>query len=408
MSNTSVILTSTIESDATLPAPTGSRRPSCHVLIPFFTPFLYGMERAVIETFDVLRPEIEPHFVQSYMVAKRRPPVIEEMSARGFKISLLTDKKDWVKVGKPKSLRQFLQLAQALVLGNVVMLKASLKSDVLYVPGISYAYLSVLAALALRARGRRVLHHFHDLGTSSFGFGMWLWLVTDCIHNTQYSYAVATRALPDIRRKRNFVVPYVMDLHRPAQDDPGATGLLRGKRNIFFVGQISRHKGIDILLESFKPIAESYPDVMLHLVGGCASSFQDELDRAITQPPLAGRVTSWGFRQDGLLLLRHAYLYVHPSPPSRFHESFGRGVVEAMSLEIPAVCFRSGALQEIVIHERTGLVCEESPSSMTAAISRFISDSNFRDECAANARARYMRLYSPEVSRERWRDIFIS
>ena len=37
----------------------------CRVFVPFTTPFLYGMERAVIELFDALRPDVEPYFLHS-------------------------------------------------------------------------------------------------------------------------------------------------------------------------------------------------------------------------------------------------------------------------------------------------------------------------------------------------------
>jgi len=407
MSKVSITLESASETSVQPIMATGGKGSSCRVLIPFFTPFLYGMERAVIEIFAALRPEVEPHFVQSYMIACRRPPVIEEMANRGFEMSLLPDKKDWIKVQKPKSLRQFWQLLEALVLGNIAMLKAVRGLDVLYIPAISYAYSSILAALAFRLRGRRIIHHFHDIGTKNSAFWrVWQRLVTDCIHNTQYGCEVVARTHPGIRRKRNFVVPCIMDLQRPVQEDLDAIRLLRGKRNIFYIGQVSWHKGIDLLLESFKPIAEAHPDVMLHMIGGCAPTFQEELNRTIAQLPLSGRVKCWGFREDGLLLLRHAYVYVHPSPPSRFHESFGRAVVEAMSLGIPTVCFCSGALREIVVHQRTGLVCEENFSFLTAALAQFLANSGFRNECAANARARYVQLYSPNVARERWESIF--
>jgi glycosyltransferase involved in cell wall biosynthesis len=197
-----------------------------------------------------------------------------------------------------------------------------------------------------------------------------------------------------------------LGLGRPSAEDPKAARLLRGRRNLFYLGQVSRHKGVDLLLESFRSVAAAHPDVMLHLVGGIASGFELELDRLTSQPGLAGRVKCWGFRGDALHLLRYAYLHVHPAPPSRFHESFGRGVVEAMALSVPTVCFRSGALQEIVVHEQTGLLCEESVALLSSALHRFLSAPGFRDACATEARNRFLRTYSPEVTREQWRRVF--
>ena len=322
-------------------------------------------------------------------------------------MSLLPDKKDWVKIGRPRSLRQLCAMLLELTRGNIAVLKAARGKDVLYVPGISYVHFCILAALRLRLLGRRVVHHFHDLGTRTLSFPLWIWLVTDFVHNTQFSYEVVTRALPGIKRKRNIVVPYIIDLERPTVEDQVADSPLLLGRNIFSVGQVSRHKGIDLLLEAFKTIAATFPDVTLHLVGACAPDFKQELEQAISKPPLAGRVKCWGFREDSLRLLRSAYLHVHPSPPSRFHESFGRSVVEAMALGVPKVCFRSGALQEIVVNEKTGLICDESSLSLGAAIDRFLSDVDFRNRCGRNARQRYEDRYSPQVVQRHWVEFFL-
>ena len=65
--------------DASVDAIVRFATPPMRVFIPLITPFLYGMERAVIEIFDSLRPEVEPHFLQSNRIYQRRPPIIDEM-----------------------------------------------------------------------------------------------------------------------------------------------------------------------------------------------------------------------------------------------------------------------------------------------------------------------------------------
>ena len=377
--------------------------PASRVLVPLITPYLYGMERAVIEAFDALRPEVEPYFVQSSRINGRNPPIIQEMRRRGFPIVLLPDKTDWEPPSRPRSIRHFLNMMVALVRSNITILRAARGKDILYVPGLRAGLFSVCAALMFRISGRRVVHHFHDLGTAMPGARCWFSLVTDCVHNTEFGYRVVRKKFPEIRRKRNLVVPYILEVKPQIPEDREACCILEGKRNLFFVGQISRHKGVDILLQAFKSIAREHQDVMLHLVGGCREDFRRQLDLdLLAEPALIDRVKFWGYREDILHLLRSAYLYVHSSPPSRFHESFGRSVVEAMALGVPTVCFRSGALQEIVVHEKTGLVCDESAASLAAALNRFLTEINFRNRCGGNARRRYEELYSALVVRDRW------
>jgi glycosyltransferase involved in cell wall biosynthesis len=82
-------------------------------------------------------------------------------------------------------------------------------------------------------------------------------------------------------------------------------------------------------------------------------------------------------------------------------------VVEAMALGVPTACFRSGALQEIVLDGQTGILCNESPAALQEGISRMLGDRDFRDRCGRNARTRYEQLYSREAVVPRCRDFFL-
>jgi len=191
-----------------LPAP----KRATTVFVPLVTPFLYGMERAVIELFDALRPEVEPYFLQSNRIFERRPPIIEEMVRRGFSMELLPDRTDWERLAKPRSLKHLMRMVTACVRSNLATLKGVRRKDVLYVPGISAASSSLLAATYCRLTGRRVIHHFHDLGTSNRLFPLWVPLVTDFVHSTEFGFQAVAKKLPAIRSKRNFIVPSIMEV----------------------------------------------------------------------------------------------------------------------------------------------------------------------------------------------------
>src|SRR5258705_12415564 len=77
------------------------------VLIPFNTVSLYGMERGVIETFDLLSPQVAPHFLMSYTTHRLNLPVLNEIKRRGFSYSFFSDKMDWPRIGRPRSVRDF-------------------------------------------------------------------------------------------------------------------------------------------------------------------------------------------------------------------------------------------------------------------------------------------------------------
>jgi glycosyltransferase involved in cell wall biosynthesis len=388
---------------AAVPRPAATR-----VFIPLVTPFLYGMERAVIELFDALRPEVEPYFLQSNRIFERRPPIIEEMIRRGFSMELLPDRSDWERLAKPRSLKQLIQMVTASVRSNLATLKGMWGKDMLYVPGISAASSSLLAAIYCRLTGRRVIHHFHDLGTSNRLFPLWVPLATDFVHNTEFGFQAIAKKLPATRSKRNFIVPYIMEVDESLPENPHVCRELLESRNLFYVGQISPHKGVDLLVKAFVVVASKHPDVKLHLVGEGKPEFRAQLEREIEAAGLEGRIKFWGFREDATRLLRFAYVYVHSSPPSRFHESFGRSVVEAMAHGVPIVCFRSGALQKIVLHGRTGLICEEGVLPLAGALNHFAEEPAFRSTCGKAARQRFETEYSPIVVQPKWRRVLIS
>jgi glycosyltransferase involved in cell wall biosynthesis len=376
------------------------------VFLPLITPYLYGMERAVLELFDALRPQVEPYFLQSNRIFQRNLPIVDEMKRRGFSIQLLPDRTDWERPARPRSVKHFVQMTIAAIRCNVAILKGTRGKDVLYVPGISTAAYSLLAAMYCRLTGRRVIHHFHDLGTSNRLFPMWVRLATDFVHNTEFGFNAVAGKIPTIRSKRNFIVPCFIELDERLPDDPEVCRELRAQRNLFFVGQISRHKGVDLLVQAFKIVAAKHPDVMLHLIGEGKEEFCATLQDEIKVAGLDGRVKFWGFREDATRLLRFAYIYVHSSPPSRFHESFGRSVVEAMAHGVPVVCFRSGALQEIVLHGKTGLICEEGAELLAEALNGLLQLAECRDEYGESARDRFEKAYSNRAVLPRWRQFY--
>lgn len=376
------------------------------VLIVFNTVFFYGMERYVVELFDLLRPEVEPHFLLTYTTYRKKLPLLAEIERRGLEHSFLSDRTDWPKIGRPRSLRHAWQMLRAMIKGNRDVLRRSLDCDAIYLPASGYGYFALLAAPYFRLRGRRVVFGFHDLPrTWRLPLRLVSTLVSDFVHQTRFGYEFAVRTNTYLARKRTFICPGLTQSWRLCDSDPQVHRALEGMTNLLFVGQVSRHKGIDLLLDAFGALVADYPDIHLHVLGN--GPHEQELRRGIASMGLESRVHLWGYRDDVPDFLRMTYLYIHPSPPSRFYECFPRGALEAMSLEVPTVCFRSGGLQEMVLHEKTGLICEEeTPVCLAQNIRRFLDDTGFRSSCARSASSRFHELYSDDRIRARWIEFF--
>jgi glycosyltransferase involved in cell wall biosynthesis len=180
-------------------------------------------------------------------------------------------------------------------------------------------------------------------------------------------------------------------------------GKATAHQHVVFIGQVAEHKGVDVLVDAFTRLALDYPSAHLHIIGNVADSgFRDHLvSRAYLE--MKCRVTFWGYREDARNFLENAYLLVQPTRPSLAQESAGLAVLEAMAVGVPSIAFRSGALPEIVVHGKTGLVCtDDSVECLESALRTVLSDRGLRDRLGAGARDRFEAHYAPERARASW------
>ncbi|MCH8536816.1 MAG: glycosyltransferase [Alkalimonas sp.] len=83
---------------------------------------------------------------------------------------------------------------------------------------------------------------------------------------------------------------------------------------------------------------------------------------------------------------------------SHFQESFGRTVLEAMAAGRLVVCYRWGALPELVQHEETGLLADFADvEGVTAAVARLVADEPLRQRLSAAAYQQVVSKYSTDA-----------
>ena len=376
------------------------------VLIVFNTIVLYGMELSVIESFDCLRPELQPMFLLPKATERYGSAVLKEIQRRGLKYTFFSDRFGWPRIGRPRSWSQVWQIPYALVRGNIDVLRATRGRTTIYIPIRTALLFSVLAIIRARLKGNRVIYSFHDLPDRSLTMRLVrpiLNLSTHIVHMTGWSRAQTIRVCPYLASTHNLVIAPLALVQSRVDNKQRLLQDYSSRRNIVFIGQVSKRKGIDMLLETFQILADRFDDVYLHIVGGTDWEYEGDFAAAITKTGVADRIHAWGYCADVRQFLEIACIYVQPSVPSLFHESFGRGIVEAMSVAVPGVAFQSGALVEIIEHDVTGLLCdEETAECLAAAIGRLLDDPALRDRLGRNAREKFERLYSRESIREQW------
>ena len=164
-----------------------------------------------------------------------------------------------------------------------------------------------------------------------------------------------------------------------------------------FVGRLSPEKGISILLNAWAQLAE---DVALRIVG-------DGPCRGLVEEAAArdARVTFLGEqpRERVMEQLRGAACLVMPSV---WYETFGRTIVEAYAAGTPVVASRLGTMEELVVHQKTGLLFEAgSASALAQAVCELCRRSDLRD-MRQQARREFEDKYTAEKSYRRLISIY--
>ena len=166
---------------------------------------------------------------------------------------------------------------------------------------------------------------------------------------------------------------------------------LREDKEVLFVGFPFKRKGVDVLIEAFKKIADRHPDWKLKILGW----FPDpaELNAAmgghpqiyhhppVYPPEMPGHLGSCG-------------IFVLPSRS----EAMGRTLVEAMACAKPRIGSNVDGIPTVIEDGVDGLlVPPEDPDALAAALDRLMSDADLRQRLGQAALKRSQTEFSEET-----------
>lgn len=171
-------------------------------------------------------------------------------------------------------------------------------------------------------------------------------------------------------------------LRRELMGDPD--GLL-----VLAVGREEPQKGHRYLIEAVARVAGSRGDAHLVMAGRPGSS-SDAIGAQISELGIDDRVHRLGVRTDVFRLMRAADLMVFPS----LYEGLGVSLIEGMGSGLPIIVFNRAPMNQIIEHDRTGLVVpDRDPAALAEAILSLATDprlsSRLRNEAARTVRAKY-------------------
>lgn len=193
---------------------------------------------------------------------------------------------------------------------------------------------------------------------------------------------------------------FAPDLTR--QIEYAAPELPPNRRRVVFLGQISRQKGLDVLLEAAKVVVGGHADVDFVLAGPTIwkDPYANELRKKVLSAGLKDRFIIFDTVDDVQGLLRQCLVHVCPSVSPG--ESFPNVILDAKQASVPSVVFPIAGLPEAVKHGEEGVVTKEvSPIALAGALQLLLGDNLMRERMAAAA-FRSLERHDEDRLAEQW------
>lgn len=156
-----------------------------------------------------------------------------------------------------------------------------------------------------------------------------------------------------------------------------------------FIGRLVGDKGINELVRSFVRIERDHPDTRLLLVGDYErfDPVSEEVKQIITDHH---NIHMAGFQTDIRPWLMVMDLFVFPS----YREGFGMALMEAMAMGVPAISSDITGCNEIIDHEKNGLLFEpRNEQALYHNMLRILDDKTLFEKLRSSARAQVVEKY---------------
>ncbi|MDW8144801.1 MAG: glycosyltransferase family 4 protein [Roseiflexaceae bacterium] len=163
---------------------------------------------------------------------------------------------------------------------------------------------------------------------------------------------------------------------------------------VLFIGQLVPRKGYDLLARAMPAVLNAVPEARFVFVSHNRSG-EAELRQIAAAGGVADRLEIAGrvSEAEKIRLLHQAAVVAAPSR----YEGFGIPLIEAMAAGAPVVTTDVVANNEIVDHERTGLLVPYGDvTALAAALTRLLSDRALGERLATAGRAEVFARYSAD------------
>lgn len=326
------------------------------VLVVFAAVKIYGMERANISVFALLRDQgIDSLFVIGQWGLKEIAPELENQG-----LKYVTARFGGL-IYKSQTLKEKLISIRDFFIGAIDLRKIikEFKPHYIYIPNdLSF----IMIFITLITNKIPLIFRLGDKPTDYKLHFRILWKyfitkrVTKFVVNSKF---IMNELLKTgcVKEKVNLIYSYppvrvskIEKLSLPVIEKDGFV--------ILYVGQFNENKGVHLLLDAAEILLNKYDDIYFIFAGDGdkQSKFYNEFINKINLIDNKNKIIFTGYVEDVDSLFGISSLHICPSI---YDEPLANVVIEAKKNSVPSVIFKSGGLPELVEHLKDGYICEE-------------------------------------------------
>jgi glycosyltransferase involved in cell wall biosynthesis len=377
------------------------------VLVLFGGSHLYGQERANLEVFRSLAPlGLKARFLTSNRSG--RDFIEPELDRLGFEWTRARFGYQWTRHMLGKHFGYFL-----LNLWGIVATSWKVWREIqrwrpthIYCPNwlyFSYAWPALALSrlpLVYRAGDELPLHT-----------GIHRWLTRQLVRRINalvcISHFIASRCVVSEADPRKSVVIHNYPPHRAAAPPQPLPAAPAGAMVIAYVGQITEHKGVGVLVEAVTQMLRAGDNLVLWIAGQSTwgVGLEETLRAQVAAAGLGDRIQFFGYVENVPSLLAASHLHVCPSI---WPEPLTNVVLEAKQAGVPSVVFPVGGIPELVEHQVDGYVCADvTTESLVQGLRYFLDQPERRVEAGRRARASLDEKFGHDRFVRQWAGVFL-
>lgn len=177
----------------------------------------------------------------------------------------------------------------------------------------------------------------------------------------------------------------------------------KGYPIIGIVARLTKQKGISYLIKAIPVIAEKYKNVKVLIAG--SGQEEESLKTLAKRLRISEKITFLGYVNDPLSVINQMDIFVLPS----VWEGFPYVLLEAMLLKKPIVATNIFGVNEIIEHEKSGLLVEpRNTVSIANAIIRILSEKHYADRMGNAGHRRVLKHFTIEKTVNKIESIYHS